>query len=199
MEDVLRHPVSSVSERYFRLGLNAYQGNKLKEKLLQRDLVVGKDLPIPTGRIKVLELMAKGKETLERLGITTKQSKRKGGIEHEYWKKKVAGHFRSSGYRVIEEYPLGGGKAVDLLAEKEGKRIGIEIETGKSQALYNVHRAFQAGLDAVLMVGTSRPVQKKLLEAMVEAGWHPGANLKVVSVETIFQKSGSLQLDELCK
>jgi len=39
-----------------------------------------------------------------------------GGPEHRYWKKRLAEHLRACGYDVTEEYSIGGGKAIDLVA-----------------------------------------------------------------------------------
>ncbi len=33
------------------------------------------------------------------------------------------------GFKVTKEYPIGNGKTVDVIAEKNGKKIAIEIET----------------------------------------------------------------------
>jgi len=46
------------------------------------------------------------------------------------------------------EYILGGGKIIDLVAEKARHRIAIEIETGKS----NVESIFRSALPMVLRI-----------------------------------------------
>jgi len=63
-------------------------------------------LPIPKGRIRLLRLTERGHEAARSLGLNPNPFHRKGGIEHEYWKKRVAEHYRKRGYRVIMEYPL---------------------------------------------------------------------------------------------
>ena len=162
LKDIAAKRASSTTERYQRLGLNAYQGNKAKDSLIQKDLIEVKDLPTPTGRIKLLKLTAKGRELAGRLGVNPQLSCRKGGSEHEYWKEKIARDFMSKGYQVIEEYPLGKGKAVDLLAAKDEQRIAIEIETGKSDAIYNIRKNLEAGFDRVLSLVPNRKLKDKI-------------------------------------
>jgi len=74
--------------------------------------------------------------------------------EHQYWKKKVSDKLHSQGYTVHEEYPIGGGKAIDLVAEKDGKRIAIEIETGKSDVEGNIRKCLANGFEDVWVVFT---------------------------------------------
>ena len=80
------------------------------------------------------------------------------GLEHEYWKRLTAERYRAQGYTVEEGVPIGGGKAVDLVATKEGKRIAIEIETGKSDAEGNERKCRGAGFDETLVVCTKASV-----------------------------------------
>ena len=150
--DIVEHRLSSTGERYARLGLNAYQGNKARQSLLRRGLIEVKDMPTRTGRLKLLELTEKGRELALRFGPEPKRSCRHGGREHEYWKKKLAEEYRSKGWQVIEEYPLGKGKAVDLACFRDGRKVAVEIETGKSDAAYNLKKCIAAGFDEVRSV-----------------------------------------------
>jgi len=112
--DIAEFASSSTSERYKRLGLNAYQGNKAKDSLIRKGLIESKDIPISSGRIKLLFLTEKGRE------ITGTQEKgvvsgRKGSPEHLYWLDKLAGSFRDRGYTVSREKAIGKGRTVDLV------------------------------------------------------------------------------------
>lgn len=77
-------------------------------------------------------------------------SRAHGGIIHLYWKEKVAAKLRDSGYAVQEEYSIGNGKTIDLIAGKNGRRIAMEIETGASDALANTRECLDAGSNAVI-------------------------------------------------
>jgi len=152
LRDIVEHRLSSTGERYARLGLNAYQGNKARQSLLRKGLIEVKDMPTRTGRLKLLELTDRGKKAVEGLGVNPDSSCRHGGPEHEYWKKKLAEEYRSKGWQVVEEYPLGKGKAVDLACFRDGRQLAVEIETGKSDAAYNLKKCMQAGFDEVRSV-----------------------------------------------
>jgi len=106
-----------------------------------------------------LELTEKGKKVL---GISDPESSRHGGAAHRYWVRRIAGHLRAGGYEVAEEAPLGGGKAVDILATKDGRRIAFEIETGKSDALANVRKCLDAGVEEVIVVAVSAALRDAL-------------------------------------
>ncbi|MFB0562957.1 MAG: ATP-binding protein [Candidatus Lokiarchaeia archaeon] len=164
LKDVVKHRFSSTSERYRRLGLNAYQGNKIRVALVDKGLIQIKDLPVRKGRVKIFELTDKGKEMLRGVGIDVNISHRKGGFEHEYWKTRVAEHFRKKGYRVIEEYPIGEGKAVDLVAMNDKERIAIEIETGKSDAVYNIQKDLKTGFKVIFCLVLNEKIKQKIEE-----------------------------------
>ena len=57
----------------------------------------------------------------------------------------MAEKLRIRRYTVHEEFPIGGGKTIDLVAEKGGNRIAIEIETGKSDVESKIQKCFANG------------------------------------------------------
>ena len=75
-------------------------------------------------------------------------------------------HLRGNGYDVSEEVPVGGGKSIDLVAARDGKRIALEIETGKSDAAANVRKCLDAGMDRVVSVATSRRAKDALARTL---------------------------------
>ena len=117
--------------------------------------------------MKILTLKEKGKRAL---GISEAECDRHGGAEHRYWCNRIASHLRASGYDVTEEAPIGGGKTVDLLAVRDGKRMAFEIETGKSDAAANVEKCLAAGMDRVVVVATSREVRDMLAAVIPRHG-----------------------------
>jgi DNA-binding MarR family transcriptional regulator len=153
-----------------RLGLNAYQGSKARDGLLRKGLIEVKDVPVRTGRLKGLELTPKGREAAEGLGLEAGPSFRKGGPEHSYWKKRIADGLRRKGWQVIEEYRLGGGKAVDLVAVRDGERMAIEIETGNSEAVYNIRKSMEAGFERIFCVALDGRLKRKIEEQLRSLG-----------------------------
>ena len=115
--------------------------------------------------MKILTLKEKGKRAL---GINEAECDRHGGPEHRYWCGRVAGHLRASGYDVTEEAPIGGGKTVDLLAVRDGKRIAFEIETGRSDALANVNKLRAAGFQKIMVAAASTRVKEQLVRQLGE-------------------------------
>jgi hypothetical protein len=66
------------------------------------------------------------------------------------------------GYEVVEEFPIGGSKASDLVATRGGKRIAFEIETGKADVVANVQKCLAAGIGEVFVVATSANLRDSL-------------------------------------
>lgn len=59
--------------------------------------------------------------------------------------------------------------AIDLIVEKNGKRIAIEIETGKNekeQILQNVMKCLNAGYEIVFSIGTNEKAFEKIKESV---------------------------------
>jgi len=161
LADIARNPISGVVARYTRIGINRYQGNQIQGRLLENKLISWKPVSTRKGRLKVLVLTDEGKKAIPDVKIE-KVFHKQGSWEHEYWKYKVGEHYRRKGYKVTFEYKIGDGKSVDLAAEKDGKRIAIEIETGKSDSLYNIRKDLEAGLDEVVVFALSSGILEKI-------------------------------------
>ena len=59
------------------------------------------------------------------------------------------------GYEVALEQPVPGDGFVDVVAERPGERVAIEIETGKSDVKANPRNALAAEFDRVIVVATT--------------------------------------------
>ena len=157
LKDVQEHPSSNITERYFRLGLSAKRGTKLVARLESQGLAESTSVPVPGSHVRVLTLTGKGRELL---GLPTEDTNRRGGPEHLYWIERIYLELKEAGIKVEKEAPIGEGKTVDLLVTRGGKRIAIEVETGKSDWRGNVRKCLEAGLDQVL-VSPTRPSATK--------------------------------------
>ncbi len=180
LADITKNKVSGLVERYRRLGLNVYQGNKLRDSMSHKGLIEIKQIPIKTGRLTVLEITEKGKEALESLGYKIGPGHIRG-FEHELWKKKIVEHYRARGYKVEEEKPIGAGKAVDLVARKNNEEIAIEIETGKSDAIYNIRKDLEAGFRQIISVVLNAEVKVEIEKQLEESGLGRNKKIKVIS------------------
>ena len=76
-------------------------------------------------------------------------------LEHSYWVKRTAEHFERKGYEMSREHPIKGNGAIDILAERPGQRVAVEVETGKSDIRANVRNAAKGDFDRVVLVATS--------------------------------------------
>ena len=112
-------------------------------------------------RVRRLKLTDKGKERLKEIGYDVSGSLRHGGVEHLYWVKQVKKTLEKNGYKVEEEYPIGNGETVDLAIIAKNKKIAIEIETGKSDAVRNIRKSLRAGF-RVISIATSKMALAKL-------------------------------------
>jgi hypothetical protein len=161
--DVWERPTSTITDRYHSLCLSPRRGTGLQKMLLKQSLIVSCPIVIGRSRIKVLALTGAGKAAL---GIDEPDADRLGGPEHRYWKKRLADHLRASGYHVTEEYPVGGGKTIDLVAERDGKRVALEVETGKSDAAANVQKCLDARMNKVIVVAVSAGIRDRLARTL---------------------------------
>jgi len=57
---------------------------------------------------------------------------------------------------------------VDIVAKKDGKRIAVEIETGKSDAVYNIRKDLEAGFDEVIIMATNSKVKEQVIYKLKE-------------------------------
>ncbi len=168
--DVLQNPISKVKERYKRLSLNDYQGNKSQQVLVDKKLVEMVKLPNPEGKGywgKTFQLTQKGKQALAGLGysVEAEETKRKGGLQHRHLIRLIAKKLREDGYEVQEEFPIGQGKATDILVNG---RIALEVERTGKNLLENVRKNQKAGF-ALLIVCESHLSKQKIAEKMEQA------------------------------
>lgn len=159
LRDVLDYPASTTTQRYRHLNFSTRHGNHLQQSLLYKKLITVHAVSAVRGQAKLLSLTEAAKDLL---GSKENDPDRLGGPEHRYWKMRIAGHLRNQGFLVTEEFPLGGGQTVDLVAERDGKRIACEIETGYSDASSNAQKCLNAGFDQIWLIATSARVRDAL-------------------------------------
>ena len=124
--DVVDHPISTITQRYKRLSWNFKKGNAVKDCLLANETARFKNIKTLDGWVKILYLTKKGRNYLKDKGIDVNRVIY-GGPEHEYWKHVLKERLEKMGCKVKEEYPITGGKRVDLYAIKNSS-------TGKKSA-----------------------------------------------------------------
>ncbi|HUV04341.1 MAG TPA: hypothetical protein VMX94_04465, partial [Armatimonadota bacterium] len=141
----------------------ARKGTAIQRALIDRRLIESASISLRGGSGKILALTEEGRQAL---GLPAAASNRDGGPVHTYWKRRLAEHLRARGYEVAEEFPVGGGKTIDLVATRGGKRVAFEIETGASDAAANVRKCLAASVDSVVVVATSARNRESLAKKL---------------------------------
>lgn len=144
LKDVLVHPLSSVTERYRRLGLSRRRGNGAKKLLLTTGYVKPIELRTPEGACLLLDATDLGQSWGRRHGI--ERPPINGSLVHEYWCDRVAHTLKNIGWAVERETQAHGGR-LDVFARKSAHRLAVEVETGKSNWSANLDRLASADVN----------------------------------------------------
>ena len=166
LSDILDFPDDGVKRRYKRLSISADKGNNIKNSLIVQGWIEGQMIELGNTRKLCLRLTKRAKELLN-LEVNTPQY---GSIAHEYWKRFYGQRFGELGYAVSYEAPRTDGGRIDVVAVKDGRKIAIEIETGKSSFLQNIRQDLAAGYDRVLVVATGKTALEKIEKALIKEG-----------------------------
>jgi hypothetical protein len=183
LNDVVGHPESSFTERMKRLILSGYRAEGAKTTLLLKGLVREEEAAGPSGRIqKRLRLTPEGQKYLaDHAGMLeqTQGTRRHGGKVHQEILQQLKARLESEGWKVELEHSLGGGKKVDLHAERSDaskpagvRRIAIEVETGegREQVVVNAQKCLDAGYDHICLLGTDQAVTEGIQSSLRIAG-----------------------------
>jgi len=163
-------PVAAVTQRYIALDMKPKRGNKARQELEKAGMIHPYPVKTPQGRVMLFEITEMGKEKLRDRGIDPTSPKRKGSLLHQYWVQKTKEYYEEQGYWVREEFPLGKGKSVDLVAEKGTERIAIEIETGQSDTLGNIRKCLDSGFDKIVVVAVEKSTKERIEKKVKKAG-----------------------------
>jgi hypothetical protein len=154
LADVAARPLSTTVPRYRRLNLSRRRGNAIRKSLVDARIIDAVPIPTRSGQVVLYQLSPSGRAVCASEGIDAGPQP-KESLEHRFWVMKTAVHFEKKGYAVTKEHPIKGNGAVDILAEKPGQRVAVEIETGKSDIQSNLANACKADFDRVVLVATS--------------------------------------------
>ena len=184
LTDVAADPLSGMVERYRRMGVSRRKGNAWKEDCIQRRLISTVDISTRSGRVVLLELTEEGKRTLRRTDVEVPDRSRWGGLEHEYWKAKVAEHLTRLGWTVSIEEPVNG--YTDLIAQRGDEKVAVEIETGKSDWRANVVKNVKRGIVPILIVPTNEDTHREI--AAAAANEYQGIDLRIIQAQEVVEQ-----------
>jgi len=154
LADVAARPLSTTVSRYERLNLSRRRGNAVRQHLAKAGIIETVGIATRSGQVVLYQLTELGRALCPSVGIEPGPHPRES-LEHQYWVRKAAERYQSKGYEVTADHTIPGNGAVDLLAERPGERVAIEVETGKSDLKANLIKTQGEAFDAVVLVATS--------------------------------------------
>ena len=114
-----------MTERYESLA-NAYQGNKVKNELVETGVVT--EHALRGNRGKLLELTERGRDYVEsQLDMDTDHHGR-GGIVHRYWQHRIKKSFEAAGWTAKNEL-----FDADVYANTGDKEVVVEVAMGNNK------------------------------------------------------------------
>ena len=90
-------------------------------------------------------------------------------------------YFEERGFAVSHEHVIQGDGAVDVLAERPGERVAVEIETGKSDIKENLANMAGTGFDRVVLIATSAAAATACHKAMESVNSAAGAGVELLT------------------
>ena len=152
--DVAARPLSTTVARYQRLHLSRRKGNAIREDLRAAGLIAPVTIATRSGQVVLHELTDAGRQLAGYAGVDVPPTQRPS-LEHRFWVAQATEYLEREGYRVDAEHGLRTGGFVDLLAERGGRRVAVEIETGKSDIAANIEKLAGAAVDELILIATS--------------------------------------------
>jgi len=125
------HPFNGIVARQKELGTSAARIEAAKEELISKELVRQVDIPL-SGRRPTAFLVLTGRalKFLDSKGVDISTWRHVGnvGFEHMLYQVLIRWEFKKLAYDAHLEVRLSDKRRIDVLAIKDGRRIGVEVE-----------------------------------------------------------------------
>ena len=154
LTDIAARPLSTTVSRYQRLNLSRRRGNAIRQHLDKAAIIEAVPIATRSGQVVLYQIADWGRSICSSIGIEL-DLKLRESLEHRYWVKKAAAYFNKEGFETTREHPIKGNGAIDLLAERPGLRIAVEVETGKSDIKENLAKTQKGDFSRVVLIATS--------------------------------------------
>jgi energy-coupling factor transporter ATP-binding protein EcfA2 len=154
LADIVARPLSTTVSRYHGLRLSRRRGNAVRQALSSAGIIERVTIATRSGQVVLYQLTELGRTVCKSNGIDPGPRNRES-LEHRYWIQRTARFFEKKGYDVSCEHPVKGNGAVDVLAERPGEKVAVEVETGKSNIKANLNKVGKAGFDRIILIATS--------------------------------------------
>ena len=166
LADVAARPLSTTVSRYQRLNLSRRKGNAVRQQLASAGLVSAVAIATRSGQVVLYQLSEHGRTLCREIGIDPGTILR-ASLEHQFWAERAAEYLESEGLEVTREHPIPGDGIIDLLAERPGVKVALEVETGKSDIEENIRKLKNAGFDRIILLATCPEAVGACQKAMV--------------------------------
>lgn len=167
LADVAAKPLSTTVSRYQRLNLSRRRGNAIRQAIAAAGIIEAITIATRSGQVVLYQLTDSGRIVCGTVGVDPGPRPR-ASLEHSYWVMKAAEHFERQGYALTYEHQIPGSGAIDLLAQRPGHHIAIEVETGKSDIAANLAKTAHAGFDRIVLLATSPEALSACQKAMAQ-------------------------------
>jgi len=189
LENINLHPFNGIVSRQKELGFSASRLEKAKEELISNGLVKQLNIPLSGRRPSLfLVLTAEALQVLEAKGFDTSIWKHVGniGFEHMLYQALIRWEFKKLGYDAHIEARISEGRRIDVLAVKDGKKVGIEVELNANVDLRQKLNGIE-GLDELYIVTRKEAFN----EVKSKLGYLP-VNVRLYSIDKFLQRLGNL-------
>jgi len=180
LADIAARPLSTTVVRYQRLHLSRRRGNAIRKDLQRAGIIAATSLATRSGQVVLYELTDAGRSICRRVGIDT-PPRPAASLEHRYWVKRISQQHADDGYELIHEHRIKGNGDIDILAAREGERIAIEVETGKSDVRKNLSKLLDAGFDRIVILATSPEAMTVCQKAIDETNPDDSSTVQLLS------------------
>ncbi len=176
-----------VTKVYKLTNLSLGKGDKIKKVVISKGYVYEHKINLGTqGSLSTfLEITKLGYKFLDDNGIFYEMPKGKGSFEHKFWQAVICQFYLNSGYRVsIEGLDYGIDnrdywKLIDVIAEKNGERLIIEVELNTQNVINNIKRDMNLTQDFYsLIIATNKELLPKI-EKLIEDNFNEDSKNKI--------------------
>jgi hypothetical protein len=189
LESINSHPFNGIVSRQRELGISVKRFEKVKQELISRGLVKQLSISLSKRRpTSFLVLTDKALQILEAKGLDTSVWKHVGnvGFEHMLYQVLIRWELKKLGYDAHIEVDLANGRRIDVLAIKNGKKVGVEVEL-------NVNVDLKQKLSEVesvdeLYIVTSKELFNEIREKLGDLP----INVKLYSIDRFLENLGNL-------
>ncbi|MGH7131576.1 MAG: ATP-binding protein, partial [Phycisphaerales bacterium] len=144
LKSVAHRPLATVTQHYAAAQLPRRRGDAAKRALVQERYLKAIDVPVPEGRVVLLEPTGAGSAWLRRHRI--ERPAPRASLLHAYWQDRVGRELTGRGWQVELEHHRDG-HAFDVFASRDRSTLLCEVETGKSNVPANLAALTAANVD----------------------------------------------------